>query len=313
MDKIPVTIVTGALGAGKTTFVNYVLTAEHGLKIGVIVNEYGEVGIDGDLILASKDKLIELPNGCVCCTVRGDLIEASLTLLNTKKIDYLLIETSGLAEVVPAAMTFNAPELVERAELDSIICVLDAENYEENKKRNETALEQLQNADIVLLNKIDLVDKKRTEELRKDIKKILPQAQIIDTVKGQAPLKLLLGVSKFDPDKHEVWKRSEHEHAHDTGVESYSAITGAIDSDKFQEFWTQLPENIFRAKGVVCIKESAPGAGDELRVAFHKVGKRWEMEFTRPWEEGEEKQTKVVFIGKKIKPKELQKGLDACV
>ena len=313
MEKIPVTIVTGALGAGKTTFVNHVLTSEHGLKIGVIVNEYGEVGIDGDLILASKDKLIELPNGCICCTVRGDLIEASLNLLNTKKIDYLMIETSGLAEVVPAAMTFNAPELVEKAELDSIICVLDAENYADNMIRNKTALEQLENADIVLLNKVDLVEKKKVEEIKKDIKKIIPQAQIIDTFKGQAPLKLLLGVSKFDPDKHEIWKRSEHEHAHDTGVESYSAKTGPIDSDKFEEFWQNLPESIFRAKGIVCIKESAPGAGDELRVAFHKVGKRWDMEFTRPWEEGEKKETKVVFIGTKLKPKELQKGLDACV
>ncbi len=312
MEKIPVTIVTGALGAGKTTFVNYVLTAEHGLKIGVIVNEYGEVGIDGDLILASKDKLIELPNGCVCCTVRGDLIEASLNLLNTKKIDYLMIETSGLAEVVPAAMTYNAPELVEKAELDSIICVLDADNYSENMKRNKTALEQLENADIVLLNKVDIVEKKKVEEIKKAIKKILPKAQIIETVKGQAPLKLLLGVSKFDQEKHGVWKRSEHEHAHDTGIESYSARTGAIDSDKFQEFWQNLPEEIFRAKGIVCIKESTPGAGDELRIAYHKVGKRWDMEFTRPWEKGEKKETKVVFIGTKLKPKELKKGLDSC-
>ena len=310
--KLPVTIVTGALGAGKTTFVNYVLTEEHGLKIGVIVNEYGAVGIDGGLIVASKEKMIELPNGCICCTVRGDLIEATKNLLATGKIDYLMIETSGLAEVVPAAMTFNEPDLIEKTELDSIICVLDADNYENNKKRNETALEQLQNADIVLLNKVDLVEKSKAEEIKKDIKKIVPKAQIIETVKGRANLKLLLDVHKFEPEKHEVWKREDHEHAHQPGIDAVSLSTGPIDSDKFQEFWENLPENIFRAKAIIYIKETKPGAGDEIRVAFQKVGKRWDMEFTRPWEEGEKKETKAVFIGNNLNPKELQKQLEEC-
>ena len=310
--KIPVTIVTGALGAGKTTFVNYVLTAEHGLKIGVIVNEYGAVGIDGDIIVASKERMIELPNGCICCTVRGDLVEASKKLIATKKIDYLMIETSGLAEVIPVAMTFNAPELIKKAELDSIICVIDAENFDENMKRNRTALEQLQCADIVLLNKVDLVDKKKVEEIKKDVKKKVPKSQILETVKGRANLKLLLGVAKFDADKHLVWKRTEHEHAHDPGIEAFSCVAGAVDSDKVQAFLENLPDNIFRAKGILCIKESEAGAGDELRIVFQKVGKRTELEFTRPWEEGEEKQTKLVFIGTKLKPKELQKKLDSC-
>lgn len=313
MEKIPVTIVTGALGSGKTTFVNYVLTAEHGLKVGVIVNEYGAIGIDGALMMTTKEKMIELPNGCVCCTVRGDLLEAAQQLIETGKIDYLMVETSGLAEAIPVAMTFNAPSIVEKAELDSIICVLDAENYEDNMKRNQTALEQLQCADIVLLNKVDLVDKKRLDDIKKDVKKYIPNAMIIETEKGRANLKLLLGVGKFNPDKHLTWERKEHDHAHNTGMETTSFVTGSVDPDKFEAFWTSLPENIFRAKGIICIKESKPGEGDELRVAFHKVGKRWDMEFTRPWEEGEVKETKVVFIGTKLKPKELQKGLNSCV
>jgi len=309
---IPVTIVTGALGAGKTTFVNHVLTEEHGLKIGVIVNEYGEVGIDGDLIIASKDKLIELPNGCICCTVRGDLIEAVRKLLATNKIDYLLIETSGLAEVIPAAMTFNAPEFIGKVELDSIICVIDAENYAENMQRNKTAFEQLQNSDIVLLNKVDIVKAETVYKIKKEIKKYVPNAQIIETEKCKAPLKLLLGVGKFDTDKQLKWKRKEHEHAHATGIESVSCVTGPVDSDKFEDFWQKLPDNIFRAKGIICIKESEKGAGDEIRVAFHKVGKRWDMDFTRPWEKGEKKQTKAVFIGTKLSKKELQKKVDSC-
>lgn len=310
MDKIPVTIVTGALGAGKTTFVNYVLTAEHGLKVGVIVNEYGEVGIDGALMMTTKEKMIELPNGCVCCTVRGDLLEAAQQLIKSGKVDYLMVETSGLAEAIPVAQTFNVPPLVDEAELDSIICVIDAEYFEDNMKRNKTALEQLQCADIVLLNKVDLVDKKKVDSVKKDVKKYVPNAMIIETEKGRANLKLLLGVGKFNPDKHLDWDRKEHDHAHNTGMETCSFVTGPVDSDKFEAFWTKLPDSIFRAKGIVCIKESKPGAEDEFRVAFHKVGKRWDMEFTRPWEEGEKKETRVVFIGTKLKPKELQKNLD---
>jgi G3E family GTPase len=312
MEKIPVTIVTGALGAGKTTFVNYVLTAEHGLRVGVIVNEYGAVGIDGALMMTTKERMIELPNGCVCCTVRGDLLEAAKELIATGKIDYLMVETSGLAEAIPVAQTFNVPPLVDEAELDSIICVIDAEYFEDNMKRNKTALEQLQCADIVLLNKVDLVDKKKVEAVKKEVKKYIPDAMIIETEKGRANLKLLLGVGKFNPDKHLDWNRKEHDHAHNTGMETYSTITGPVDPDKFEEFWTSLPESIFRAKGIVCIKESKPGEADELRVAFHKVGKRWDMEFTRPWEDGEKKDTRVVFIGTKLKPKELQKKLNSC-
>jgi len=307
---IPVTIVTGALGAGKTTFVNYVLTAEHGLRVGVIVNEYGAIGIDGALMMTTKEKMIELPNGCVCCTVRGDLLEAAKELINSGKIDYLMVETSGLAEAIPVAQTFNIPPLVDLTQLDSIICVIDAEYFEDNMKRNKTALEQLQCSDIVLLNKIDLADRKKADQVKKEIKKYIPNAQIIETIKGQTNLQLLLGVGKFDPDKHLDWKRKEHDHAHNTGIETASFIIGPVDSDKFQEFWTSLPESIFRAKGIVCIKESSKGAKDELRVAFHKVGKHWDMDFTRPWEKGEKKETKVVFIGTKIKEKELKKKLE---
>lgn len=304
--KIPVTIVTGALGAGKTTFVNYVLTAEHGLKIGVIVNEYGAVGIDGALMMTTKEKIIELPNGCICCEVRGDLLEAAETLIKTNKIDYLIVETSGLAEAIPVAQTFNVPPLLEKTELDSIICVADAENYYDNLKRNKTALEQLQCADFVLLNKIDLVSPKEVKQIKKDIKQKVPNAQIIETTKGQTNLKLLLGASKFKPDS---WNRKEHDHAHNTGIETAAFTIGPVDSDKFQTFWKNLPDNIFRAKGIVCIKESAPGAEDELYIAFHKVGKRWDMDFLEP---KEQKETKVVFIGTKLKLKELQKQLDEC-
>lgn len=311
--KIPVTIVTGALGAGKTTFVNYVLTAEHGLRIGVIVNEFGAVGIDSQLIATSeKEQLVELPNGCICCTVRGDLVQAAKELLATQKVDYLLVETSGLAEVVPVAQTFVMGELEEETDLDSILCIIDAEHYDENISRNLTALEQLQCSDIVLLNKIDLISEERKKEIKKDITQKVPKAQVLETVKGRAPVDLLIGVGKFDTEKPLEWEKRAHEHAHDPGIQAVACTTGPVDSDNVQVFLDNLPPNIFRAKGILCIKESQPGARDELRVIFQKVGKRTELEFSRPWEEGERKETKVVFIGTALEPKKLQKELDVC-
>lgn len=311
MDKIPVTIVTGALGSGKTTFVNQVLTAEHGLRIGVIVNEFGEVGIDSELIVSSKEQMIELANGCVCCTVRGDLVEAAKQLIATNRIDYLLVETSGLAEVIPVAMAFTVGDLEEKCDLDSIICVIDAENYYDNTRRHLSALEQLQASDIVLLNKVDLVTPERIEDIKEDIKKKLPNATIIETVKATAPLKMLLGVGKFDIEKTKSWVVEEEEHTHEH-VESCACKTGPVDSDKVQEFLENLPDNIYRAKGILCIKESKPGEADELRIIFHKVGKRTGLEFSRPFEENESRETKIVFIGTELKPKELQKGLEKC-
>jgi G3E family GTPase len=224
-----------------------------------------------------------------------------------------MIETSGLAEVPPVVYAFNEPELLETTDVDSIICVIDAENYQDNMKRNRTALEQLQCADIVLLNKVDLVDRNQVDEVKKDVKEKVPEAQIIETTKGQAELKLLLGVGKFNPAAQAEWKRDEHKHAHDPDIQAVSCSAGPIDSDKVQEVLENLPENIFRAKGILCIKESQPSAKDELRIIWNKVGKRTEMEFTRPWQEGEKKETKIVFIGNKLHPKELQEKLDSCV
>ena len=307
MEKIPVTIVTGALGAGKTTFINYVLTANHGLRIGVMVNEFGKVSIDSQLLVASKEKMVELPNGCMCCMIRGDIVKAALQLINSNKIDYLIVETSGLAEVLPVAYTFNAPELIEQTELDSILCVVDAENHEENKKNIHVTLDQLYNADIVILSKADLVSKSAAEKVKAEVKNMVPRALILEGVKGQVDLKAVLGVGRFEVKNH-LEKKSHH---HNEEIQSVSFTTGPVDSDKVQEFLENLSDSIFRAKGILCIKESEKGLEDELRISFQKVGKRTELEFTRAWEPGEKKQTVLVFIGRKLNEKALQKRLDA--
>ncbi len=302
--KIPVTIVTGALGAGKTTFINYILTANHGLCVGVIVNEFGSIPVDSELLLTSKEKLIDLPNGCVCCMVRDDLIDASLSLLD-RDIDYLVIETSGLAEVAPVALTFNSPKLIGKTELDSIVCVADADNYDLNKKNLQVTLDQLHCADIVLLNKADLIAPLRLKEIKEDIKKIIPKAVVLESVRGQVDLPAVLGVKLF----HEI---KDTAHSHDNSIESVSCTSGSVDADKVQAWLENLPDNIIRAKGILCIKESEPGLDDELRIAFNKVGKRFELEFTRPWEPNEKKRTFLVFIGRNLDKDGLQEKLNSC-
>lgn len=310
MGKVPVTIVTGALGAGKTTFVNYILTADHGLKVGVIVNEFGSVGIDGELLIASKEQFIELPNGCICCTVRSDLIEAAKVMLKSNKIDYLVVETSGLAEVLPAALAFDLPELTRDAVLDGIVCVVDAENFESHLKLGPTVLEQVQYADIVLVSKADLVPPTQVKKVKDKVKAIVPGAVVLDVARGRANLGAILGVkAKHEPRE---WKRSEHKHAHNSEITSVSVTTGPVDPDKIQCFLEKLPGSIIRAKGVVAMRESAKGERDELRVIYHKVGKRWEFEFGRPFDDDEERMTKLVFIGLKLNAQQLKKGVEAC-
>ncbi len=310
MGKVPVTIVTGALGAGKTTFVNYILTAPHGLKVGVIVNEFGSVGIDGELLVASKEQFIELPNGCICCTVRSDLIEAAKVMLKSNKIDYLVVETSGLAEVLPAALAFDLPELTKQAVLDGIVCVVDAENFDAHLKLGPTVLEQVQFADIVLVSKVDLVTPALVAKVKEKVRKIVPGAVVLDVARGRANLSAILGVKA----KHEKkeWNRADHEHAHNSEITSVSIETGSVDPDKMQEFLEKLPESVIRAKGIVAMKESAKGERDELRVIYHKVGRRWEFEFGRPFDDDEERRTKLVFIGLKLDAMKLKKGVESC-
>ncbi|RMD58406.1 GTP-binding protein, partial [Candidatus Woesearchaeota archaeon] len=301
--KVPVTIVTGALGSGKTTFVNRVLTSDHGLRIGVIVNEFGEVGIDSELIVRSEEKLVELSNGCVCCSVREDLVSTVKMLVEKERVNYILLETSGLSEVVPAAMAFEATELKDIAFIDSIICLVDAVHFLDALRKHRSVREQVEVADFVLLNKADLVHRSDLDRIKEVIRDIVPQAHIIETVRADVDVRLLLGVNK--PHLVEDWKKSQHLHAHDGGISAVSAEAGAVDSDKVQEFLESLPDTVFRAKGILCIKESRPGEGDELRVSFQKVGRFVDLELTRPWLPSEEKKTKVVFIGKHLDSKAL--------
>ncbi len=198
---IPATILTGFLGAGKTTLLNYILDQQHGYKFGIIVNEVGEIGIDGQLVENQKDELVQMNNGCVCCTVRKDLVKGIQQLLKRGGFDYLLIETTGIADPGPVAQTFmNIPQLQQLVRLDSIITVVDAEQIHKQMKDTETAREQIAMADFVLLNKTDLATPAQLDTLEAEIRDLNPHTSIFRTNKSQVNLKQLLDMNAFDVD-----------------------------------------------------------------------------------------------------------------
>ena len=314
MKPVPVTILTGFLGAGKTTLLNYILKQQHGYKFAIIVNEVGRIGIDGMLVENQREEVVEMNNGCLCCTIRKDLVKGVQSLMKRGGFDYLLVETTGIADPGPVAQTFlNIPQLQQIVRLDSIITVVDAEQIEKQMRETETAREQIAMADFVLLNKVDLVDEAHLQRLEEQVRALNPHAQIFRTSQAQANLKELLDMHAFDLERKlaadpEFLSELNQRHHHEINSCSFE-FDRPFQVEKFEFFVQELSEKekIFRSKGFLHI------AGNPRRAVFHGVNNRFTILWDRLWERDEKRTSQIVLIGRQLDEHRLQGELTKCL
>ena len=312
--RIPVTILTGFLGAGKTTLLNYILKQQHGYKFAIIVNEMGSIGVDGALVERTEDDILELNNGCLCCSVRKDLVAGVQKLLKRGGFDYLLIETTGAADPQPVAQTFlNIPQLQQLVMLDSIITVVDAEQIEKQMKAQETAREQIAMADFVLLNKTDLVNETQLQKVEGVIRELNPQCRIFRTNQSQANIKEMLDMNAFDLDRKlevdpEFLNEMRNRHHHDVNSFSFTFEKPFV-VEKLEFFIQEMSEKeqIYRSKGFLNI------AGNPRRAIFHGVNNRFTLLWDRLWNKEEKRQSQLVFIGKGLNEAKIRSSLEGCI
>jgi G3E family GTPase len=316
-QRIPVTVVTGFLGSGKTTLINHILSEQCGRKIAVIVNEFGEIGIDGQIMIADDtEQLVEFNNGCLCCTVRGDLVRTLLDLTQRADLDGILIETTGLADPAPVASTFIvADEIKSKVSLDAFVTVVDAVNLQQNLLDSHEAQEQIAFADIILINKTDLVDPKQIDQIEQQIRGLNPIARIHHTTYGEVNLSLILGTKAFNLEaKLEVDPMflDDLEHEHDGAVGSFAlASDRPIDMNKFMLWMNGLAqekgEDLYRTKGLFHAQ------GFSERVLFQSVRMLTSMQRDRPWQPEEKRLTQLVVIGRNLNRDEFTEGFEKCV
>ena len=312
--RVPVTILTGFLGAGKTTLLNYILKQQHGYKFAIIVNEIGKIGIDGQLVENAKEEIVEVSNGCLCCTVRKDLVKGVQNLIKRGGFDYLLIETTGIADPGPVAQTFlNIPQLQQHVQLDSIITVVDAEQIEKQMRDVETAREQIAMADFLLINKTDLVDEAQLQKIEAKARELNPHAQLFRTNHSEVNLKELLDMHAFDLDRKltvdpEFLNELNQRHHHDIISFSFTFDRPFI-VESFEKFVQELSEKeqVFRSKGFLAI------SGNPRRAIFHGVNNRFTIMWDRLWEKDEKRTSQVVFIGRKLDEARIRRELEKCL
>ena len=342
-DKIPVTVLTGYLGAGKTTLLNRILSEPHGKRYAVIVNEFGDIGIDNELVVGVEEEIFEMNNGCICCTVRGDLVRIIDGLMRRKgRFDAIIVETTGLADPAPVAQTFFMDANIgRRAKLDAVVTVTDAKWLQARLKDAPEAKNQIAFADVILLNKTDLVATDELSELEARIRGINPYAKVHKTTRCDIPLPEVLARNAFDldrimeiepdflngPDHDHEHPHDGHDHAHDHdhdhhhpggGLKHYHdeemqslslKLAAPLDPDKFFPWVQDLVQkdgpNILRCKGILSFKD------DDDRFVFQGVHMNLDGDHQRPWQEGEKRESRIVFIGRNLPLERIKAGLKA--
>jgi G3E family GTPase len=317
MPQIPVTVLTGYLGAGKTTLLNRILSENHGRKYAVIINEFGEAGIDNDIVVGVDEEVFEMNNGCICCTVRGDLVRIIGGLMKRAgKLDGIIVETTGLADPAPVAQTFFVDDEVRtKTKLDAIVTVVDARNLVARLADSHEAEEQIAFADTILVNKIDLVTSDELQTIEARIHAINPFAKLHRSRNCAVPLDAVLDRGAFDLgrilDIEPGFLDAELEHEHDSEIGSVSAIVeGSVDPEKFQA-WIQpilatQGTSILRAKGILAVE------GANQRYVFQAVHMLADSAWGTAWRSGEVRRSKMVFIGRKLDTDKLRAGFTAC-
>jgi G3E family GTPase len=342
-EKIPVTVLTGYLGAGKTTLLNRILSEPHGKKYAVIVNEFGEIGIDNDLVVGADEEVFEMNNGCICCTVRGDLVRILDGLMRRKgKFDAIIVETTGLADPAPVAQTFFIDENVGRkTRLDAVVTVADAKWLSDRLKDAPEAKNQIAFADVILINKTDLVSAKELQEVEARIRSINPYAKVHKTERAQIALNEVLGRNAFDLDRildiepefleteddhnhHHAHSHDHHhghdhahehrglKHYHDEDMQSISLKSDKpLDPDKFFPWVQNLVQtdgpSILRCKGILSFRN------DDERFVFQGVHMILDGDHQRPWKKDEKRDSRIVFIGRNLPEDKIRQGFESCI
>jgi G3E family GTPase len=343
-DKIPVTVLTGYLGAGKTTLLNRILSEPHGKKFAVIVNEFGEIGIDNELVVNADEEVFEMNNGCICCTVRGDLVRIIDGLMRRKgKFDAIIVETTGLADPAPVAQTFFMDEQVgARTKLDAVVTVADAKWLSDRLKDAPEAKNQIAFADVILINKTDLVGPQELSELEARIRGLNPYARLHRTERAKIDINEVLGRNAFDLDRildiepnflegeedhdhdhHHDHSHDHHgahhhhhgnglKHYHDEDMQSVSLRSDApLNPDKFfpwvQDLVATEGQNILRSKGILSFKD------DPERFVFQGVHMILDGDHQRPWRADETRDSRIVFIGRNLPEDKIRQGFESCI